>query len=137
MIANMLPVGLEDDSSAAEVLAQPVPPSERGFEVFLMVSVEQASTRAAAKQFGVSQTRIMQIRDRVAEWIGANVPAPARLSERQRVMLSAHVANLRTDHLLALAVEAWHGSRGEETVIRTNGRRPPCGGRLSAARRCG
>jgi hypothetical protein len=109
-------------SRGPQILPRPLPPSERDFEVFLLVMVENASTRAAAAQFGVSQTRIMQIRDRVAEWIGKNVPASVRLGVRERVLLSAHIAGERTNHLLALVVEAWHQSRGEEQVIRTNGR---------------
>jgi hypothetical protein len=122
MIATRLPENLGNGDSHESLLEQPLPPSERDFDVFLLVAVENASTRAAAAQFGVSQTRIIQIRDRVAEWMAKNVPAVRRLSVRERVQLAAQIATERTNFLYSQVLEAWHNSSGEETVVRTNGR---------------
>ena len=96
----------------------PLPPSERDFEVFERVVVEGATTRAAAAEFGLSQTRIVQVRDRVAEWIAAEVPATERLTPRQRLRLAATIASQRIDYLYSLALEAWRASKGEQTVVR-------------------
>ena len=105
-------------SGVGSQLSGPLPPSERDFEVFERVVAQGASTRAAAKEFGLSQTRIVQVRDRVAEWIAAEVPFAERLLPRQRLRLAASIASQRIDYLYSLALEAWRASQGEQTVVR-------------------
>jgi hypothetical protein len=95
-----------------------LPPSGRDFQVFERVVVEGATTRAAAAEFALSQTRIVQVRDRVAEWIAAEVPTIERLSPRERLRLAERIASQRIDYLYSLALEAWRASQGEETIVR-------------------
>jgi hypothetical protein len=95
-----------------------LPPGERDFQVFERVVVEGATTRQAAAQFGLSQTRIVQIRQRVAEWIGKEVPPTESLTARQRLVLAGRIAEQRIDFLYSEVMEAWRASQGSHTIIR-------------------
>jgi hypothetical protein len=108
--------------SPQELRQQELPPSERDFQVFEEVVIGGASTRAAAALFGVSQTRIVQVRQRVAEWIGAEVPPTPRLTPLQRLRLAAHIAEQRADFLYSKAMDGWRASQQPLTSI--------CRGRL-------
>jgi hypothetical protein len=105
-----------------ELRQQVLPPSERDFQVFEEVVIGGASTRAAAVMFGVSQTRIVQVRQRVAEWMGAEVPPTPRLTPLQRLRLAAHIAEQRADFLYSQAMEGWRASQQPLTSV--------CRGRL-------
>jgi len=96
----------------------PLPPSERDFELYGLVATEGASTRAAAQAFGLSQTRVIQIRNRVAEWIASEVPPLARATPAQRLALAADIARNRFDFLYSQAMDAWRGSKGPQTIMR-------------------
>jgi hypothetical protein len=104
----------------AEAMQGPLPPSERDLEIFERVVVEAATTRQAAHEFELSQTRIVQIRDRVAAWIASTLPELPGLSPRQRLRLAAHTAEARLDHLYSLALTAFQASQGTETIVRTS-----------------
>src|SRR5262245_6121178 len=69
-----------------------LPPSERDFLVFEAVVVHGSSTRQAAAEFEISQTRVMQVRQHVAQWIAKAVPDGLDLTPQQRVRLAAHIA---------------------------------------------
>ncbi|MCI0360307.1 MAG: hypothetical protein L0211_17660 [Planctomycetaceae bacterium] len=101
------------DWSAGQVGASPaeLPPSERDFLVFEAVAFGGASTREAAGEFGLSQTRIMQIRRHVAQWIATSVPEGLDLTPLQQLRLAAHVAEGRVDFLYSQAVGAWRASQ--------------------------
>ncbi len=116
MVATLL----QSDARIVPLANRPLPPSERDFGVYEAVVVECASTRTAAEQFGLSQTRIVQIRDRVIEWIGANVPLTPRLDPRQRLQLASDVAGRRLQYFLTEAMEAWRQSQGPQTRVRTD-----------------
>ena len=94
-------------------LLSPLPPSERDFQIFEFVEFAGASTREAAEAFGLSQTRIVQVRDRVAQWIVASVPLSLRLSPRERLALAYEIARGRLDYLYSQATEAWRSSHRE------------------------
>ena len=94
-------------------LLSPLPPSERDFQIFEVVAFEGASTREVAQLFGLSQTRIMQVRDRVAQWIVASVPLSLRLSPFERLGLAYEIARGRLDYLYSQATEAWRSSHRE------------------------
>jgi hypothetical protein len=96
----------QDGVSTAEM-----PPSERDFLVFEAVAFGGSSTRQAAAEFGVSQTRIMQIRRHVAQWIARSVPEGLDLTPMQRLRLAAHIAEGRVDFLYSQALEAWRASQ--------------------------
>ena len=101
-----------------EAIAQvPLPPSERDFQVFELVAIDGASTRQAAAEFGVSQSRIVQIRRHVAEWMGAEVPETPRLTPIQRLRVAADIAERRADHLYSKAMDGWRASQQPQTSI--------------------
>lgn len=104
--------------AAGPQVGVPLPPGERDFQVFERVVVEGATTRQAAAQFGLSQTRIVQIRQRVAEWIGKEVPPTESLTARQRLVLAGRIAEQRIDFLYSEVMEAWRASQGSHTIIR-------------------
>jgi hypothetical protein len=120
MVAATKQVGLRE--SLLEGLAggqQPLPPSDRDFEVFQWLALDGESSRATAEWFGISQTRVLQVRDRVAEWVAATVPASVRLSPARRVQLAARIAEMRLDNLYSRAVTAFRISQGEQRSTRT------------------
>ena len=96
----------QEGASTAEM-----PPSERDFLVFQAVAFGGTSTRQAAAEFGVSQTRIMQIRQHVAQWIARSVPEGLDLTPMQRLRLAAHIAEGRVDFLYSQAMDAWRASQ--------------------------
>jgi hypothetical protein len=61
-------------SGWAADLAAKLPPTVRDFDIFRFVKVECRSTRAAAREFGLSQTRIRQIVAEVRDYFLACVP---------------------------------------------------------------
>jgi hypothetical protein len=96
-----------------ELLAK-LPPSERDFEVFEWVVVEGGTTRGAAAQFGISQTRVCQLLERVRDWLSEVLPAaddtqttPAQLA------LAESLAADRLDYLYGQAVAGWKNSDGK------------------------
>lgn len=99
---------------------RPLPPSERDLAVYEAVVVECQSTRTAAERFELSQTRIVQIRDRVIEWIAENVPPTPRLTPRQRLHVAEDIARRRAEFFLSEAVAAWHASKEPQTSVRTH-----------------
>jgi hypothetical protein len=96
-----------------------LPPSERDLEVYRVVVIEGQSTRAAAQQFGLSQTRIVQIRDRAAEWIATELPPTPKNSPAQRLRLAQHTAMERLDFLYSQALESWRQSHCRQTIERS------------------
>lgn len=106
----------------AEPLSRQQPPSERDFELYLALVAESLSTRAAAARFGISQTRVLQVRDRVADWLGMHPPPLARFAPHVRMRVLGEAARLRVDHLLAKASESWEASKGTTTKTRSSSR---------------
>ena len=118
MVAATKSTSLRDSLFTPEALGQvPLPPSERDFQVFELVAIDGASTRQAAAEFGVSQSRIVQIRRHVAEWMGAEVPPTPRLTPIQRLRVAAEIAERRADHLYSQAMEGWRASQQPQTSI--------------------
>ena len=98
---------------------QRLPPSGRDFDVFSAVIVGGQTTRQAAAQFKVSQTRICQIARRVQAWQAEVVPADGGLPEERRLCLAKQVAAARLDHLYGEMMAAWRSSQGETKKIRS------------------
>jgi len=118
MVAATKQLELRESFFTPEALGQqPLPPSERDFQVFESVAIDGASTRQAAAEFGVSQSRIVQIRRHVAEWMGAEVPPTPRLTPVQRLRVAAEIAERRADHLYSQAMEGWRASQQPQTSI--------------------
>ena len=96
------------DAAFAEV----APLSERDFQVYEAVAALGLSSRGAANEFGISQTRVLQIRQRVEEWIGRHASRSAEsLSPRERLIVAADLADRRSQMLFSEAMEAWRGSQ--------------------------
>jgi hypothetical protein len=113
MIANAIEQVLVERTSETPVpISQvPLPPSERDFEVYGLITVEGESTRTAARMMGISQTRVIQIRDQVAEWMASEVPHLAKATPAQRLAVGARIAHDRFDYLYAQAMQAWRDSK--------------------------
>ncbi len=98
---------------------QPGPPSARDFEVYRRVKVERASTRQAAREAQVSQTRICQIVQRVADFMTDALPTDhAEERREQRLSVAEQLAAEQLDFLGYEAVQAWRASKGETTSVR-------------------
>src|SRR5262245_57713020 len=82
-----------DEEHYKPALNRELPPSERDFLVFEAIAFGGASTRQAAAEFGISQTRVMQVHRHVARWIGTSVPDDMDLTPIQRLKLAAHIAS--------------------------------------------
>ncbi len=96
-----------------------LPPSGRDFDVYRLVKIEQRSTRAAAAAVGISQTRVCQVIERVAQFLIEATPATED-DERhgRRLRVAQQVAAERIDFLYALAVRSYRQSKGAETTVR-------------------
>jgi hypothetical protein len=90
-----------------------LPPNARDFEVFEFVVVGGKSTRDAATKFGLSQTRICQIVERMRQWQAEVVPQESPIPEERRLRLARHVAVQRIEYLYGEVMEAWRRSQGE------------------------
>ena len=121
MIANAIESKLDESGGTSVPQGTvPLPPSERDFELYNLVVIEGASTRAAAGVFGLSQTRVIQIRNRVAEWIASEVPPLASATPAQRLALAADIARNRIDFMYSQAMDAWRASQGQSTTARSS-----------------
>lgn len=98
---------------------QKLPPGERDFQVYRLVTIEQKSTRTAAKIAGVSQTRVCQIVERVAEFLIATAPTtedPARKQQQLNVAQQAAAEQIR--YLSQQAMRCFQKSIGPKTTVR-------------------
>jgi len=95
------------------------PPSGRDFEVFEAVILGGKSTREAAEQFRVSQTRVCQLVERVRDWQAEVLPAESDSDER-RLRLAKILAAGRLDHLYGEMMQAWRRSQGEMKKTRSS-----------------
>lgn len=88
-----------------------LPPTWRDFQVYRLVKIEQKSTRTAARELRLSQTRVCQIVARVAEYLLASTPAADDDEQRQRQLrLAEQLAAERIDYLLQLAMTAFENT---------------------------
>ena len=91
-------------------------PNERAFEAYRLVEIDGISTRAAARHLGLSQTRVIQLRDAVEQWVARQPSATAGLTKQQRIQAAEYKAGLRLDRLYSLAIKAFQQSQGTEVV---------------------
>jgi hypothetical protein len=107
-----------------ELLAK-APPSARDFQVYERAVVEESHTRAVAKEYKISQTRVCQVIARVRRWIGVVVgTAPCDLTPEQQLQMAIGLAADRLDHLYRSALYGWNASCEfdlEKTTILPNG----------------
>lgn len=98
-------------------------PSERDWRVYQVVRVEQWTTRLAAEEFGLSQTRVCQIVQRVAAFIAEAVPVPSKEGEARQVAAGRQLAADRVDYLYGEALRCFRMSQSNKTDGRKPGRR--------------
>ena len=93
-------------------------PSERDWEIYRHVKVEEWSTRTTADAFGISQTRICQIVERVAEYVVATARVLTKEEEAQRLAASKLLAAERINHLYGEALRCFQRSKCTEKIVR-------------------
>lgn len=87
-----------------------LPPSGRDFQVHQRVIVDAASTRLAASEFSLSQTRVRQVVQRVSEWLTKELPAASKENDQVQLWLAKHVAADRLQSLLSETMDGWRKS---------------------------
>ena len=86
------------------------PPSGRDFLVYQRVVVEMTSTRQAARELSLSQTRVRQIVQRVAEWLMNELPVATEATDAAQLRLGQCMAADRVELLLSEAMNGWRVS---------------------------
>jgi len=86
------------------------PPSHRDFEVHRFLTAEGGSTRAAATRFGISQTRVRQLSQRVVEWAAEVLPPEAEANAAGLLWVAEAAACDRLQHHYEQTMEQWHAS---------------------------
>jgi hypothetical protein len=85
-----------------------LPPSVRDFDIYRFVKVECHSTRAAAREFGLSQTRIRQIVTQVRDYFLACVPRGTdEDAPDTRLTVAEQLSREQLEYLYARAVRAF------------------------------
>jgi len=91
---------------------QCLPPTSRDFLVYERIIIEQATTRQAAEEVGLSQTRVRQIVHRVEEYLAGTLVTEDREGvDRGRLRLAQCVAADRLHNLYGEALERWHATQ--------------------------
>lgn len=96
-------------------LAAKLPPSVRDYDIYRFVKFECHSTRAAAREFGLSQTRIRQIVSHVREYLVESVPQTAGKDEPDtRLVVAEQLAREQLDWLYGRAVRGFNETERED-----------------------
>src|SRR6266516_2580502 len=88
-----------------------LPPSQRDFQVYQRVVVEAVSTRQAAGEFSLSQTRIRQLIQRVIQWLTENLPPQSDTTDAAYLRHAQHVAADRLTFFYSEAMDGWRAER--------------------------
>jgi hypothetical protein len=94
------------------------PPTERDWYLFEAVAVAGLSSRQAAQQFGISQTRVQQIRHQVTEWLAVIHGPGEGLSPIERICAAIDLAERRCNYMYSEAMEAWRASQEPQVSTR-------------------
>jgi hypothetical protein len=100
-------------------------PSERDWAIYQAVRVEQWSTRVAAKEFDISQTRVCQIVERTAAFNAQAVTVPTKEDEARQLATGKLLAAERIEYLYGQALSCFRRSQTKEAGCTTT--RPNCG----------
>jgi hypothetical protein len=96
-----------------------IPPGERDLEIYRLVKVEQKSTRSVAEIVGISQTRVCQIVERVADFLIETAPAGEKDPQLQKQLnFARQLAGERIDFLVKQATRCFYKSKGTKATIR-------------------
>jgi hypothetical protein len=131
MVSSVSESGVEVDQASGgrkpteptpHELLRRLPPSGRDFEVFEHVTVDGGTTRSAAHEFKISQTRVCQVLERVREWMDEVSPPPAdEQVTKKQLQLAEGLAADRLDSLYSQAMTGWRSSEGEVERVRIAG----------------
>src|SRR6187397_984708 len=92
----------------AENSVRKLPPGPRDWLAYRLVKVQQLTTREAAKQLGISQTRVCQLIDRVVEYMTDVAPGCESPEARgRRLYIAESVAAERIDFLFGQVCEGY------------------------------
>jgi hypothetical protein len=102
-------------------LPQPSPPSKRDFDVYRRVKIGRESTRQVARSLQLSQTRVCQVIQEVADWMADVTPGGDEETERRKrkVSVAEQIASERVDFMYGEAIDAWRTSQGESKTTRS------------------
>jgi hypothetical protein len=87
-----------------------LPPSGRDFFVYERVVLELKSTRQAAEEAEISQTRVRQIVRRVIEWLGETLPEETELSQAKQLRVGRQIAADRLEAHYREAARKWRST---------------------------
>jgi len=87
-----------------------IPPSQRDFEIYRFVKIERHSTRQAAKEFNLSQTRVRQVIEAIIEYLVESVPLDDEGKRVDRLQVAEQLAREQLDFLYGQAITWWHQS---------------------------
>jgi len=97
--------------ATVENMRPKLPPTERDFEIYRRVKFECVSTRDAAGDFNLSQTRVRQIVTRVVEYLVESVPASVREDDSsEQLYVAQQLARGQLEFLYERAIRAWERS---------------------------
>jgi hypothetical protein len=86
------------------------PPSARDFALQRAISFEGLSTWQAAARFGISQPRVRQILQRVADWTAEALPPQMEAEAAARLRYAEHLAADRLEHHYQETMEQWRAT---------------------------
>lgn len=101
-------------------------PSERDWNVYQLVRVQQWSTRAAAKEFDISQSLVCQIVQRMGKFLVQSIKVPSQELAARQLAAGRQLAAERIDFLVNEAVRCFRKSQSTAKGVHED----------SAARRC-
>ncbi|WP_254510844.1 hypothetical protein [Anatilimnocola floriformis] len=104
---------VEDLKQASEQI-----PTERDWEIYRCVKIEQASTRQAAEIYGISQTRVCQIVAETSAYVAAATPLLSKDDEARQLVAAKQFAADRLDYLYGEALQCFRRSQRTETIER-------------------
>jgi len=116
----------------------PLPPSARDFQIYQRLQLDGASTRQAANDFSLSQTRIRQIVQHVAQWLAQSLPPSCEATDAAWLRLAQHIAADRLQLLYGEAMQGWratHQPKYAGLILRVTsamGKMPVTSGALDA-----
>src|SRR4051812_44280871 len=84
-----------------------LPPGERDFQVYQRIVLEGTSTRQAAAEFKLSQTRVRQLVQPVSQWLIESLPPQTEAAEAAHLNLARHIAAERLQYLYGEAMHGW------------------------------
>jgi len=95
------------------------PPSSRDFEVYQAVHVERSSTREAAARHKISQTRVRQLVNRVAQWLTVVLPQQADVAKETESRLAQHMTADQLHFVNQELMECWRASHNTKFLGQT------------------